>query len=116
MATRGMKQKDFGDFFGVSTSSVNNYVNGKAEPPSTLLLEIAREFGISVDDLIGVDMTDKDFVPSSQGSPGEKVIIELLTKEVLRLRAKLKESGVEDAAIDKGFKIAVDQLREEKGE
>ena len=108
-----MTGKELAEEMGWKATVISSYRNGTS-PPLKNANRIAEFFQVSLDDLVNRDLREGYTKKDDGGSESDKVVIELLTKEVLRLRAKLKESGVEDAAIDKGFKIAVDQLREEK--
>lgn len=58
--TAGISQKDLAARIGVAPSTFNGYEMGNHDPKSELLIKIARECGVSVDFLLGVDRSSNE--------------------------------------------------------
>jgi len=54
---RGLTQEQLAEIFGVSTTAVSKWENSSSHPDITLLPKIAEYFDISVDALLGYDMS-----------------------------------------------------------
>lgn len=54
---RGLTQQDIADYLHVSTSSVGMWENGRRDPDTGVLLDIADFFGVTVDYLLGRECT-----------------------------------------------------------
>lgn len=52
---RGLTQKAFGDRFGLSKAVVSKYENGMGHPDYDVLIRIAQFFGVTTDELLGVE-------------------------------------------------------------
>ena len=50
---RNLTQKELGEKFNISTSAIGMYEQGRRDPDTTLLAEIADFFGVSTDYLLG---------------------------------------------------------------
>lgn len=72
-------QQSFADAFGVAQSTVGGWEAGKREPNYETTMRLARFFGVSIDDLLGLE-TKKDPAPVSEGGtdPLNKRLNELL--------------------------------------
>ena len=46
------KQKDFGEFLGITRSQYNKYENNKEQPSIEVLYKMAKKLNLKVDDLI----------------------------------------------------------------
>lgn len=54
MHERGLSQKALSEFFGISTSRVSEYLNGKSEPTLKVAKEISRKLDIEASIVLGV--------------------------------------------------------------
>lgn len=52
--SKGLTQRYLSKKFGVSTSTISAYEHGKREPPTRILLEMVKEFDVSLDYLLGL--------------------------------------------------------------
>lgn len=59
-------QQSFADAFGVAQSTVGGWEAGKREPNYETTMRLARFFGVSIDDLLGLE-TKKEPAPVSEG-------------------------------------------------
>lgn len=74
-----LTQENVASVIGVSRSTYNNYEKAKSNPPSNILLKIAQQFSISVDDLL-----TKNFMhPNSYEQFGQKDSILAKTIRIL---------------------------------
>ncbi len=64
-------QQAFADAFGVAQSTVGNWEAGKREPNYETTMRLARFFGVSVDDLLG--LSEQREKPSTNTDGGLKV-------------------------------------------
>lgn len=53
---KGRSQQQLADELGITRTRYSKYEYGMAEPSIELLVKIARYYGISVDDIISVDL------------------------------------------------------------
>ncbi|MBD1432397.1 helix-turn-helix transcriptional regulator [Sphingobacterium sp. DN00404] len=53
---KGRSQQQLADELGITRTRYSKYEYGMAEPPIELLVKIARYYGISVDEIISVDL------------------------------------------------------------
>lgn len=65
-ATGYRSQQSFADAFGVAQSTIGNWEAGKREPNYETTMRLARFFGVSIDDLLGLE-TKKEPAPVSEG-------------------------------------------------
>jgi len=73
---KGISQTEFAKIFGLTRAAVGAYEEGRAEPKLDKLLEIARYFGLSLDELISSEVfLDKENI--------QKKIIELNSEKVI---------------------------------
>ena len=56
-AKEGLTQREFAERLGLKQASVGAYEEGRATPPLSVLSELARLFIVSVDNLIGADLS-----------------------------------------------------------
>lgn len=52
------KQQELGDSIGVASTTISMYESGKRKPETEILLSIAKHYGITIDKLINVDLSD----------------------------------------------------------
>ncbi|MBE6710986.1 MAG: helix-turn-helix transcriptional regulator [Ruminococcaceae bacterium] len=64
-----MKQDELAEMLGVTPQAVSKWENGASMPDISLLPKIAQIFGVTIDDLFGVNNTPK---PDVQMLPAEK--------------------------------------------
>lgn len=55
--SKGLKQEDF-DFLGIKKGTMSNYELGNTEPKLSLLCELSKFFGYSIDDLLKKDLSN----------------------------------------------------------
>lgn len=55
-----LSMKDFGAIFGLSESTISLYENGKREPDISTMINMAKYFNISVDELLGIEKNCKE--------------------------------------------------------
>ena len=60
----GMYQSDLGKYLGVSAQAVSKWELGKAEPDSTSIIKMCALFGISSDELLGLELKEDPSVPA----------------------------------------------------
>ena len=65
---RNMSQGDLADALNVSRQSVSKWENGNATPDLEKLIKMSELFGITLDELVGRDMSSQP--ESSTSSPG----------------------------------------------
>lgn len=58
--SKNITQEEMSDIMGISKTSVVNYETGTRKVPLSLIIRFAEYFKISLDDLIGVNITQKD--------------------------------------------------------
>lgn len=58
--SRGITQESFANYLGVSFQAVSKWERNECYPDITLLPEIAEFFGVSVDELLGIDRAKKE--------------------------------------------------------
>lgn len=58
--SRGVTQESFAKYLGVSFQAVSKWERNECYPDITLLPEIAEFFGVSVDELLGIDRAKKE--------------------------------------------------------
>ncbi len=61
----GLKQEDMLAFLRVTRSTWSNYEIGKTYPNINEIINIARFFGVSLDDIILYDLEDRELSPKS---------------------------------------------------
>lgn len=88
-------QQAFADAFGVAQSTVGNWEAGKREPNYETTMRLARFFGVSIDNLLGLEIK-KDPTPVTEGGsdPLDERLNELLplaTEETKRAMIVLLE-------------------------
>lgn len=88
-------QQAFADAFGVAQSTVGGWEAGKREPNYETTMRLARFFGVSIDNLLGLEIK-KDPAPVAEGGsdPLDERLNELLplaTEETKRAMIVLLE-------------------------
>ncbi|MED4061673.1 helix-turn-helix transcriptional regulator [Priestia megaterium] len=58
--TRKMTQEELADEMGISKTSVVNYEGGTRKVPLELIIKFAEYFNVSMDDLMGINVTNQD--------------------------------------------------------
>ncbi|MFD2893440.1 helix-turn-helix transcriptional regulator [Sphingobacterium arenae] len=53
---KGRSQQQLADQLGITRTRYSKYEYGMAEPPIELLIKIARYYGVTIDDIISVDL------------------------------------------------------------
>ncbi len=61
-SVKNLNQSDFADLFALKRASIGSYEEGRAEPKIATLIEIAKYFGISVDDLLNKQLSVNDLL------------------------------------------------------
>ncbi|MCI5056343.1 MAG: helix-turn-helix domain-containing protein [Flavobacteriales bacterium] len=57
---KGLSQAAFAEIFDVNRSNIGAYEEGRAEPKIDLIIEIAKYFSISLEDMVGKELTIND--------------------------------------------------------
>jgi|GEM_PF-5056832 len=52
----GRSQQQLADELGITRTRYSKYEYGMAEPPIDLLVKIARYYGLTIDDIVSVDL------------------------------------------------------------
>jgi transcriptional regulator with XRE-family HTH domain len=84
-----MSQAEMHELTGISRVTWSNYENGNTEPEIAKLLNIAKAFKVSVDELLNVDLRNKETVEKSNvlnddAEPFDKDHVYLLSLELLK--------------------------------
>jgi transcriptional regulator with XRE-family HTH domain len=59
-SVKNLNQSDFADLFQLKRASIGAYEEGRAEPKIATLIEIAKHFGISTDELLNKELSVND--------------------------------------------------------
>lgn len=82
--SRGLTMKDLGRIVGVSESTISLYETGKHEPDIITMGRIADALGVSVDELIGRQISDDDYLMDLRDSirkdPNLRTLFDLARK------------------------------------
>ena len=81
-----MKQDELADMLGVTPQAVSKWENGASMPDISLLPKIAQIFGVTIDDLFGMNNTPK---PDVQMLPAEK----RKSFDEMILRVRVRDGG-----------------------
>lgn len=57
-----LSQKEFGELFGVKQGAVSGYMTGRTEPNISFLQNVSKEFDITIDDFINVNLEEKGYI------------------------------------------------------
>lgn len=107
---KGLGQEELANYLGVAKSQVSKYEKGTSLPRADSLYRIADLFEVTTDDLGNVDMS-RDGVTKKTNTSNDELIIELLFKEVVNQRQRIKEMGGNEAAADEAIEDAINKLR-----
>jgi transcriptional regulator with XRE-family HTH domain len=88
--SKDLTQEQMAEYLGVSPQAVSRWECGVTSPDISTLPQIAQLFNISVDELLGVDQTEKQREITSVINDTEKDIDQSITEEpIIKLRAAL---------------------------
>lgn len=110
---KGWGQEYLAELLGVAKAQVSRYESGSSLPRTDSLYLIAELFEVTTDDLGYTDIS-KEGINKKPKTYNDTIIIELLMKEVVRLRDEKSKSGDNDAAINEAIEDAVAKLRAEQ--
>jgi transcriptional regulator with XRE-family HTH domain len=79
---KGITQSELADVLGVSNQSVSKWESGQCCPDIQLLPDLAEYFGVSVDELMGLDRPQKESKTDILTNNGENVNDPLLDKAI----------------------------------
>ena len=82
---QGISQEKLADFLGVTFQAVSKWETGSTMPDITLLPDIARFFGITVDELLCVEAIDENRLYTEFESKAEKLFRDGRYSEVLEI-------------------------------
>ncbi len=111
--SRNMNQTQLGKLVGVSTSAIGMYEQGRRDPDTSTLLNIARIFDVSMDYLVGacdlperfdIDSISKSVAKNLMDQPALMFNAECYTDEELSELSLLIENSVRDALSEKLLK------------
>lgn len=101
-------QQAFADAFGVAQSTVGNWEAGKREPNYETTMRLARFFGVSIDNLLGLEIK-KEPAPVTEGGSIETIqrfmpLVDRLTPDqqqllLAQLQAWTKQNGQPASAV-----------------
>lgn len=83
--TKNISQEKFAEYLGVSYQAVSKWENGVTSPDILLLPDIARYYGITVDELLQVEQIDADRYFEECGSKAEKLFRDGKRAEIIPL-------------------------------
>lgn len=100
-ALKGMTQTQLSVELGFANSTISNYINKKSEPDPDKLLDIAAYFNITVDHLIGKDLTGDEISLTAMDEEEVKITRELVAviaryEKALRQLEQSKTATEED--------------------
>lgn len=64
---KGISQVELAKLIGTTHSSISTYEQGKTEPTAGILKKISEVLQVSMDNLVGVDLTKPDDIASKEG-------------------------------------------------
>src|SRR5437879_2870875 len=70
-----LTQDEFAQKLGIKRSLIGAYEEGRAEPRAELLQKMAVLFGVTMESLIGVDLTKSDPKPPVSFNRGRDVVV-----------------------------------------
>jgi transcriptional regulator with XRE-family HTH domain len=95
--TADMTQEVLAKKLNVAKQTISQYENGKREPKTEVIMEMANIFGVSVDDLLGNTSFKKNPKIVLYGGDGKLVDISMLSQEdqdfIMRLAEEYKNKG-----------------------
>ena len=100
--SKGLSQSEFAKIFGLTRATVGAYEEGRAEPKLDKLIEIAKYFGFSVDNLITkeIDLSGKDKSSRTQGvSHDLQIPFVPLSEKKFFIKALVEQKGFEYSSI-----------------
>ena len=77
----GFSQEDLADKLGVSRQAVSKWERGEATPDMDNLIELSKIYNISLDEVVGNKIEDKEDEAKVTVKTGDKVIVELSDKD-----------------------------------
>lgn len=112
LGSKGISQTSFSNQIGWPVATVNKYVNNKTEPDIDKILEIAKFFNVSTDDLIGVDMMKEGINTKKQstkmsGTSDLDNLLRGLYKEISILTTRM-------GAVDNNVDMLLSKVKEYK--
>ncbi len=85
MTQRGVTQKELAERTGITEASVSKYLNRERTPRIDVILNIAKAFGVSVDELMGNGKSETAYDFNYARLVLEKTVGKLTDSEKLRL-------------------------------
>ena len=76
--SKNYKQNYVASFLGISQQNYSRYENGKREIPVHFLSLLAKLYGVSVDYILGISITKKDYENISQNIYNGKTLNEII--------------------------------------
>lgn len=71
---RSLTQKELAERCGVSITAIKDWESNKHEPKASNLLCLSRIFGVTVDDLLGLDLHDYIYVGDLENDERNAII------------------------------------------
>src|SRR5260370_41776744 len=77
-----LTQDEFAQKLGIKRSLVGAYEEGRAEPRAELLQKMASLFGVSMESLIGTDLTKSEPKPPTSFNRGREALVVTATQHL----------------------------------
>lgn len=102
---------------GITSGALSSYITGRVIPKVDIVRKIAKRFKVTIDALVNGDLSKEQGDTFVDESPNSDVIINLLAKEVRRLREQIEEHGstIDKERADKAIEDAINGMKEDKG-
>lgn len=95
-------QQAFADAFGVAQSTIGNWEAGKREPNYETTMRLARFFGVSIDNLLGLESKKE---PTPAPEDGQNInIIKIAGRDGSHIERRLTDEQIA------AFRLIIDQL------
>lgn len=93
---RNLSQEDLSNKLGLASSQVGSYERGKSYPRFEGLIELARIFEVSLDDLVYRDIEKEGTTDEPDLNKRDKeLFVELLMKRLKEMEREIKEQSPE---------------------
>jgi transcriptional regulator with XRE-family HTH domain len=98
--TKNLTQKQIGELIGVRSNTVSHYETGVSQPDYDKLLKISKVFGVTIQDLLSIDIKNKSFQSQDLLQKDQKSDIQVVPNPVPN---SFITSEYKDQAFDNSF-------------